>query len=630
MFAQMDKIAGVTTPTPVVADPNTQAMKSRADEIRARGATATKVKEQGARETLDVKSAEESGAFLPADTEATREGRGILEVGKAVANIPSSAINLGKNLIQGAGSVFQIKGEASKLIEEAGGIGNALKFAAPEVAKNLLKLPLDIVTHLAEQYGADELVKGNLTGALDQLHRKIVNDPVGVFADIELARSGVAGVKKLASGGTPAEAVGAARETLPQPKEAVVKTITKTQDKVVNALEGDYSKWAEATKTGVKKVGKAEQRTEALNRAGTTGKTPQRVLAEHKIIPETSGTKFTTGDQAGNFREATRPLVEARNAALEELRFSTEPLVIDDLERQALQNASQRGMTAGETESLLKDVHDEYGALRRKYGDSIDVTDLASENSKYWGKTKFDSTKPFKGTSNYEIGKSMQLAIEDVATKGGYDDIAQLNREIGDRMEAAKFLESLDGQTLSRGKLGKYVFMGIGASLGNTILGKIMGSVAGDMVGQILMDASVSNPVKKLILDSINVKNPEAYKATLDWIKEQEVLRGGRLKLSAPEAIITPEPTPRGTTAADKAANDAYFRRQADINTPKLPPGSTDIRLPNPPGAGTPGPADTSALGQFGQSGDFGITPFRKTVRRKNRSLKEIKGLKGY
>lgn len=337
------------------------------------------------------------------------------------------------------------------------------------------------------------------------------------------------------------EGVSGAETALNEPFQEAGNSIKNTAKDIINSrqastvdrLEQDYEKWTGATKPGVKKLGKIEARTAALDAAGTEGRTPQRILAESGIVPETEGTKFRTSDQAKGFREKLAPLQEANQSALKEVAQASEPIKLENVRSRALSNVESRNLPAGDKASLRKDVNSEFDLLKEKYGDNIIITDLNREKQNYWGATKFDSTKPFKNDAYYQIGKASQKTIEETARSAGFEDVAQLNREIGDRLEASKLLEGLDGQTLKFGKLGKYVFSGIGASLGTTIPGKVAGALGGDMVADLLMKNDVSNPVKRLILKNIEAKDPEAYKAALKWIEEQGILRDTRLQLPA-------------------------------------------------------------------------------------------------
>lgn len=343
---------------------------------------------------------------------------------------------------------------------------------------------------------------------------------------IDAAKSGT---EAIANAGT--RAVDAAISVADKPAGVVDAAASAMKDRAVNKLEADYSKWTGQTKTGVKAMGKAGAKTAALDAAGTTGATPQRILAEAAIIPETEGTKFSTFDQAKQLRDSLKPLNDANTAALKEVDLSAPPAPIDRLEASTVNEIRSIKKPASEIESMVADAQKEYSFLRQKYGDAIKPSEMNVEKQAYSNGVKFDGNKPLQGDVNYQIRRTFQKSIEDAATQAGHEDVAQLNREIGDRLGAADFLQSLDGQTLKFGKIGKYAFMGIGASLGHGVVGKVFGALGGEMIANVLMKADVAGPVKRLLLSSIEKQSPEAYQATLEWMKQQGLERDIRLAL---------------------------------------------------------------------------------------------------
>lgn len=365
---------------------------------------------------------------------------------------------------------------------------------------------------------------------------KVAEKPIGSIEGIKTGiKEGTEAIK------TGAKESAEAIKNIPEnAKGKVFDYVKSKQGPEIDKLEADYDKWTGQTKPGSKAIAKAESRTEALNKAGTTGKTPQRVLAEAGIIPETEGTKFKTVDQANDFRERVRPLNEALTTAVKDVDYVSQPHQIGDMESSAISRVNDLKMPMSDKKALISDIKEEFGLLKEKYGDTMSASDMQNEKPNYWGGTKFDSAKPFKSDAYYQVAKSMQQGIEDMATKGGFEDIAQLNREIGDRLEAAKFLERLNGQTLKYGKIGKYAFMGIGSTLGKTFTGKVLGALGGEAIGDMLMRADVANPVKRLILSHIEQTDPEAYTKTLQWIKKQGLERELRLALPKPSAMYVP------------------------------------------------------------------------------------------
>jgi hypothetical protein len=290
----------------------------------------------------------------------------------------------------------------------------------------------------------------------------------------------------------------------------------------INNLEQKYNEWAGLTKPGVKMINKAENRTEALDMSGTVGRTPQKVLAESGVVPKTEGTKFRTIEQADDFRNQTTKLRDANREALKEVEMKVPKVNLLNEEEKAVAIArSPQNIANNSADDLEREIRGEYATYRKNYGDEITLTQYDDIKSAKWGKTPFNMTKPLQGSVNYIIGKTAQTTIVNTAEGVGMKDVAQMNREIGDRLEAAKFLEGLDGNTVKGGRLTKLFIAGIGSTLGHTIPGKIIGALGGEVVADVFMKLSVNSPLRALILRGIKNKDPKSFEIINDWIKTQ-------------------------------------------------------------------------------------------------------------
>lgn len=314
--------------------------------------------------------------------------------------------------------------------------------------------------------------------------------------------------------------------------------------KAIDDLESKYIEWSSGTKPGKKLVNKVEQKTGMLNNAGTQGRTPMRVLAEDGIVPNTTGTKFNTFDQAQEFRESTKKLRDLNKQAIKEAELSTPKITLDDLEKEARALANtERNIASGDAPKLLRDIKSEFADLRNAYGDEIPLNQVNLIKEARWEKSfgnkgLVDADK-LRKNSDYLIGKASQKTIEKTARQAGNTELAQLNREIGDRIEASKFLESLDGKVLKGGRVGKYVGTLIGASMGQSIPGTIIGAIGGNAVASVLIKSSVNSPIRRFILRNLKTKDPKSYQATLEWLINQDLLRNTRLQLPAPSGVNT-------------------------------------------------------------------------------------------
>lgn len=337
-------------------------------------------------------------------------------------------------------------------------------------------------------------------------------------------------------------------DVINQGVDATRNAVPKLQAKEIDALEADYYKWAGQTKPGVKMINKTEARTAKLDAAGTTGRTPQRVLAENGIIPETQGTKFSTAEQAGKIRESTKPLVETQREAIQMADKVSPPIKTDALMEETIRSVrTKENIASGKAAKLEAEIRREFAQYKVEYGDEMPLSTVNEIKSARWADSKFDFTQPLKGDTNYAIAKTAQKAVENTAKKAGLEDIAQLNREIGDKLEAAKYLEALDGNTLKGGKLGQYVYRTLGATAGmpKGVIGTVLGAIGGDIIGNLLMKKSVATATRRLLLKAIKEADPVAYKQVIEWMKSPEAQQ--RL-LSAPK-----EGTPRSQVGSGAA-----------------------------------------------------------------------------
>lgn len=300
----------------------------------------------------------------------------------------------------------------------------------------------------------------------------------------------------------------------------------KKLQQAVDDLEDTYIGIA-SDRQGLKnKLDKSRLKTEFKNAAGTEGRDPTRVLAEQGIVPKQNGAILDTFDQSEKLVKDTLDKYRTINrAALEEAGPKVGKISLKEIEERAVANArSPKNIDSGVADDLEKSVRDDFAALRRAYGDEVTLTKLDDIRSARWGTTKFDSTKPLKGQADYLIGSSAQKTIEEKATQAGLNDVAQLQREIGDRLEAAKFLKSLNGIKLKGGRIGKYALRTIGAIAGSKggALGAVLGAFGGDVASNIIVNNSIASPLRRRLLAKIQAEDPVAYKKTLEWLAKNK------------------------------------------------------------------------------------------------------------
>jgi len=338
------------------------------------------------------------------------------------------------------------------------------------------------------------------------------------------------------------------------PENIALKQKKVTQ--AVNDLEETYYKLS-TSKPLQKKLNTAEIATQRKNLAGTIGTNPVRTLAEEGIVPEQIGGKIQTLDQANKLREGLKPLNNAQREVLHEMDIQsaraggTGGVSLSEFENEAIKLArTPQNIDSGKFTGIQKEIQREFEDLRNIYGDTISYSKLGDIKSARWNGFKFDASRPLIGDANYVIAKTAQQTIQNVAESMGNDAVAQLNRFIGDRLEAAKYLDLLNGTTVKGGRLQKYLFQAIGASMGKSPLGKILGAFGGDAFANLLLDNQVNPILKRKLMSQIQMESPAVYKQTIEWLSKAKInpqfpiaLPSGEGKTPVSPTIHPPVPT---------------------------------------------------------------------------------------
>lgn len=452
------------------------------------------------------------------------------DVGDIAQHLP------GRQVLGEIGNSFSTLGAAARDTVKNNPAGVAQDFIQGAAKQK----PLQTAGDVAQTVGTAATLGG--AGGLGTLGRIGLNAAEGgLITGGNTAAKGGTITGTLKSAGYGAAAGGVVGGALEAPG-LIKKGLTSRVPGAIDSLEQKYQELAGSTNPTKKLLAKGQQATQAKNLAGTTGKEPARTLAEAGIVPNQEGTHLSTLEQAANFRKGTQPLNDALGTAIKSVRYSVEPLPVNALESSAVSRAVQQTMPESDKLDLVNGIKKEFSLLRDKYGDSMTIQEMHDAKPAYWGGTKFDSTKPFKSDAYYQVGKSLQKGVEDVAQKGGFEDVAQLNREIGDRLEASHFLEKLDNKVVKGGRLSKYAFKGIGALAGSSHgpIGTVIGSAIGDQTANILINNSVSTPAKRLILNHLEQTDPAAYTKTLKWLEQQGQREASTLKLAGPPKLGEP------------------------------------------------------------------------------------------
>lgn len=617
----------ITTPPLVessVSIPQTESLLQKAQRLGIKPVQQTSIIEKPINQVESAKS-----ALLPSTPNVGEKGAlsTALDTSKMAVNFGKGIFDLIKDMSYGTLKRlgYDIPVETFNLIKESGGVIPAAKNLYGTVTNKTPFQPLqNYITPNETSNPVTESIKGfvpevvreavrsdipneTLADRAERMRQSLINEPLSAILGAKIIEKPLSfidetskGIKK--TGDFLKSPVSNLKEVTPEVKNIY----SNTQQKAVNDLESTYEEIMSGTTPGKKKLGKINIKTENLNKAGTEGRTPMRVLAEEGIIPKRDGTKLDTMSQASSYREKIKPLKEVNIQALQEAGLSSVPIDLLELEKRAIQYAkTPENINSGRFDKMEADIKTEFSTLKKHYpSGKIPLTIVDNIKTARWDnvfKNKgLIEADLLKKDSEYSIAKALQKVIEETVTEAGNPEVAQLNREIGDRLEAAKFLEDLNGKTIKGGRLLKYVTTAIGSSMGQSIYGKIIGAIGGNIVGELIIAYNVSGPIKRLLLRNLELKDPLAYTKTIEWLKKQDLDKNTRLLLQEAPMIV-PEKSSQTITEAQKMSNNFFQNLKINQNTLKLPPGETPIITPNI--QGTPNPR----VQQFyGKGGDLG------------------------
>ena len=396
---------------------------------------------------------------------------------------------------------------------------------------------------------------------------------VRLGTDIE---TGIKGAKLAQSGVKGVETLGA---TVKQKAASGIASGTKKlQSKYVDDIANAYREVAGQKKTT----------TKAMAKSTAMGHDDAQFLAERNITPDIEKGRIKTigpGHDANLKKLDTdvAPLNEHFHMALKEVEPSVQKIKLADVEAQALRRIDDLpNLTETAKNTLRNHIVDEFDLLNKTYKGQVSLTELDNIKKANWAATPFDSTKPYLGKANYQIGKASQKAIENAVPKEQFFDVHELNKEIGKFYSAKDFLTNLEGSVVKHGKLGGHVNRVIGAIAGHSVggpIGTIVGILGGESITNILQSTTFSNPLKQRILRNLKVADPAAYMQAVDFIKKAGLERDLRLMLPAPK-YIEGQPYKGGPTTGVKPQGQALdilnklgveteFSKQGNIPLPK-------------------------------------------------------------
>lgn len=217
---------------------------------------------------------------------------------------------------------------------------------------------------------------------------------------------------------------------------------------------------------------------------------------EGLIIKSTSDGKINTEPARAKLEEQIKPLNEQINSIISSDKVKK--FNLDDVKIKSRVLLRKTFKNDLDYKKSLQILDDEIAAAKEAHGDIVDGVTLNTIKQGMWAKG-YDALNPNSKPAAREIGNVAKNMIEDAYPTA---DIKGLNKKLGDYYTLDALLETAHGRVIQKGKLGRYVSQGIGATAGAPIpyVGPFAGGYAGGKVHDILTspEAITTRTAKKV------------------------------------------------------------------------------------------------------------------------------------
>lgn len=326
-------------------------------------------------------------------------------------------------------------------------------------------------------------------------------------------------------------------------------------DALLTKVQQAYEDAAGATKLGIRAASKTASKGLDSN---------PEFLAHAGILPETeevNGTrKFMTGENSVSQKEIQGRIEDLTNLRDEAIaKAGTDhPMYIEDMRQAALERAD--GEFAGTAKQTVEShINAEFDAYKQQFGDkkgNISLTEANEIKKDLQGKTNYDATRPTVITrANSLMANVAKVSVEEGANSAGLKGVKNINQVIQQHIDAKAFLNRIDGQTIKGGKVGKLLYEGIGAAVGNTV-GKvidnatglpgiaqsastIVGAGVGNIISRFVQKLSAGGMVSAASIGRMASKEPEAVQNFLEYLGKQGKIIAPVIKPSGKTGIDT-------------------------------------------------------------------------------------------
>lgn len=346
---------------------------------------------------LEQRSAEDTGALFPAET-----GEGPVQAGfKAVGNLPSSAVNLGKNVV----------GAVTNPMETLTGIGRVIR-GGTQTAKEATGFAEDTGDNINEQ-SFDAFVRGlqERFGSLENLQRTATNDPFAFGLDLLPATQGVGRVARGTRIGRAVDRINPASGTARRTRRGVESVSQSQMEKAINLNPSD---------------------TRRIRKANIAGEDPAKWLLDRGF----RGSQESIADELIEYGRATKDQLDQRLNSVPE-RFSGTDI---QPARQALDVLEDTFQGTTGNQDILTQLENLKNADDYSLSNLNEIKRIIDRELNIYtatGDVRTGATA--RGLKN--MRSDLQKLIENKAREAGYDDIAALNKETQVSREIAESIE---------------------------------------------------------------------------------------------------------------------------------------------------------------------------------------------
>jgi len=175
---------------------------------------------------------------------------------------------------------------------------------------------------------------------------------------------------------------------------------------------------------------------------------------------------------------------------LEQVRFNAKK----SIDKQKNVSADEKAAQKAEVDKLIdSEITARKTSRQTKNREAVTKPSLVESNQikrGMWGATKFDATRPYRGTASYEIGKAMSEQIVQRAP-----ETAPINLEMGKDIQTRRLLEDAHGRGVKGGKIGNYAAGMAGTIIGSTVNVPVVGPLLGK-IGAETMQSYLTDPYR--------------------------------------------------------------------------------------------------------------------------------------